>query len=176
MTTRTITRPEPLTQTTPTQSQTTAQAQFSKKFTLPPRPTSEIPQLPEYLDELSDAELMSLYGELMAWVSYAKAELVTAEIDEERQANNCRIIEAQILIGQWGDNAKGDTVTLAKARRDVDPRVIEQQEAHLTTRAYRKMVDSVFERCERSAQVLSRELSRRISVAPQERRQARYLP
>jgi len=173
MTTRTITRPEPLTQTTPTQSQsqTTAQAQFSKKFTLPPRPTSEIPQLPEYLDELSDAELMSLYGELMAWVSYAKAELVTAEIDEERQANNCRIIEAQILIGQWGDNAKGDTVTLAKA-----PRVIEQQEAHLTTRAYRKMVDSVFERCERSAQVLSRELSRRISVAPQERRQARYLP
>ena len=174
MTTRTITRPEPLTQTTPTQ--TTAQAQFSKKFTLPPRPTSEIPQLPEYLDELSDAELMSLYGELMAWVSYAKAELVTAEIDEERQANNCRIIEAQILIGQWGDNAKGDTVTLAKARRDVDSRVIEQQEAHLTTRAYRKMVDSVFERCERSAQVLSRELSRRISVAPQERRQARYNP
>ncbi|CAB4185442.1 hypothetical protein UFOVP1130_53 [uncultured Caudovirales phage] len=119
---------------------------------------------------------MSLYGELMAWVSYAKAELVTAEIDEERQANNCRIIEAQILIGQWGDNAKGDTVTLAKARRDVDPRVVEQQEAHLTTRAYRKMVDSVFERCERSAQVLSRELSRRISVAPQERRQHKFLP
>jgi hypothetical protein len=65
---------------------------------------------------------------------------------------------------------------LAKARRDVDPEVIQQQEEHLNSRAYRKMVDAVFERCERGAQVLSRELSRRISIAPQERRQARFNP
>lgn len=149
---------------------------FSRKFTLPPKPMGEVPQIPQYLDELSDAELMSLYGEFMAWVSYAKAELVNAEIAEERQANNCRVVEARVLIGQWSDSAKGDTVTLAKARRDVDSAVIAQQEEHLKSRAYRKMVEAVFERCERGAQVLSRELSRRISIAPQERRQGRFNP
>ena len=149
---------------------------FSRKFTLPPKPMGEVPQIPQYLDELSDAELMSLYGEFMAWVSYAKAELVNAEIAEERQANNCRVVEARVLIGQWSDSAKGDTVTLAKARRDVDGSVIAQQEEHLKSRAYRKMVEAVFERCERGAQVLSRELSRRISIAPQERRQGRFNP
>lgn len=171
MNTRAILTPEPL-----TQESDPVKAAFSKKFSFPPRPEGDLPAIPQYLDELSDAELMSMYGEFMAWVSYAKAELVTAEIAEERQANNCRVVEAQVLIGQWGESAKGDTVTLAKARRDVDSRVISQQEDHLNARAYRKMVESVFERCERGAQVLSRELSRRISIAPQERRQARFNP
>ena len=119
---------------------------------------------------------MSLYNEFMAWVSYAKADYVQAEIAEDRTANNLRIIEAQTMIGQWGEGAKGDTVTLAKARRDVDPAVVSAQEAHLQARAYRKLVESVFERCERGAQVLSRELSRRIGLAPQERRNARFNP
>jgi hypothetical protein len=119
---------------------------------------------------------MSLYGEYMSWMSYAKAELVQAEIDEERVANDLKIIEAEVLIGQWGATTKGDTVTLAKARRDVDPDVTAQQSKHLKARAYRKLVDSVFERCERGAQLLSRELSRRISMAPQERRNSKYNP
>ena len=76
---------------------------------------------------------------------------------------------------QWSGD-KNDTVTLAKARRDTDENVVSLQELHLNSRAYRKLVESVFERCERGAQILSRELSRRISVAPQERRLARYQP
>lgn len=149
---------------------------FLSKFSLPDRPQDEIPQLPDYLDEMSDAKLMGLYNKFMAWVIYAKAELVKAEIAEDRTANNLKITEAEIMIGQWGAGAKGDTVTLAKARRDVDPRVIQAQEEHLNARAYRKLVDSVFDRCERGAQVLSRELSRRIGLAPKEARQAKYLP
>lgn len=168
---RTVIRPEPQ-----TASEDEALTKFNKKFTMPAKPMGEVPPIPQYLDELSDAELMALYAEFMAWVSYAKAELVNAEIAEERQANNCRIVEAQVLIGQWGESAKGDTVTLAKARRDVDSTVIAQQEEHLTARAYRKMVEAVFERCERGAQVLSRELSRRISIAPQQARQHRFAP
>jgi hypothetical protein len=119
---------------------------------------------------------MSLYNQFMAWVIYAKSELVQAEIAEDRTANNLKIIEAETMINQWGANAKGDTVTAAKARRDIDPQVVSAQEAHLNTRAYRKLVDSVYDRCERGAQVLSRELSRRIGLAPKEMRQAKYLP
>jgi hypothetical protein len=125
---------------------------------------------------LSDNKLMSLYNEFMGWVSYAKADYVQAEIAEDRTAHNLKITEARTMIDQWSEKTKGDTVTLAKARRDIDPEVVAMQEAHLQARAYRKLVESVFERCERGAQVLSRELSRRIGLAPKERRQAQYLP
>lgn len=147
---------------------------FLNKFPLPDKPGSDFPELPLFLDEMPDSSLMELYSRFMAWGSYAKAELVQAEIAEERAANYCKLTEAETLIGQWGEGTKGDTVTLAKARRDVDPKVVEQQESHLEARAYRKLVDSVFERCERGAQVLSRELSRRIAMAPQERKQQYY--
>ena len=59
---------------------------------------------------------------------------------------------------------------MAKARRDVDPEVGDRRDKHHEARAYRKMVDTVFDRCERNANVLSRELSRRISLTPVERR------
>lgn len=154
----------------------TAMDDFSLKFQFPSRPGGQIPDLPFNLDEMGDADLMSLYAEFMTWLSYSKAELVKAEIEEERQANNCRVLEAEILIGQWSDSAKGDTVTLAKARRDANPEVVHQQSLHLNARAYRKLVESVFDRCERGAQLMSRELSRRIGLAPKESRSARYLP
>lgn len=146
-----------------------------EKFNLPDRPRGAVPDIPSNLDELSDSDLMDKYSEFMAWLSYSKTELVMAEIDEERCANNLRLVEAQTLIGQWSGE-KGDTVTLAKARRDANIQVLETQDKHLGARAYRKLVESVFERCERGTQILSRELSRRISTAPQDRRLHRYQP
>lgn len=148
--------------------------EFFNKFSLPDRPLGDLPELPPYLDDMPDGDLMELYREFIAWGSYAKAELVQAEIIEERSATYQKFAEAKVLINQWGEGAKGDTVTLAKARRDVDPDVVQASDKYLEARALRKLTESVFERCERSAQVLSRELSRRISMAPQERRQARY--
>lgn len=147
---------------------------FLSKFPLADKPASIFPELPAFLDEMPDPELMELYTQFMSWGSYAKSELVMAEIAEERAATDLKLMEARTLIGQWGDGAKGDTVTLAKARRDVDTDVVDAQDAHLEARAFRKLTESVFERCERGAQVISRELSRRISLAPSERRQGRY--
>lgn len=118
---------------------------------------------------------MESYTLFMSWMSYSKAELVMAEIAEERAANDLKLTESMTLIGQWDEKTKGDTVTLAKARRDVSPEVVRAQETYSERRAYRKLVESVFERCERGAQLLSRELSRRISLAPQERRQGKYV-
>lgn len=110
----------------------------------------------------------------MAWVSYSKAQLVVAEIEEEKAASDIKIAEASELIGQWDAESKGDRVTIAKARRDIAPMVVDKQNAHLQARAYRKLVESVFDRCERGAQVLSRELSRRIGMAPKERASHRF--
>lgn len=147
---------------------------FLEKFSLPDRPHGNVPDIPPFLDEVPDNQLMEFYTLFMSWVSFAKADMVIAEIDEERAANDLKLLEAKTLISQWGDKEKGDTVTLAKARRDTNPEVVEAQRIYSEKRAYRKLVESVFERCERGAQVISRELSRRISLAPQERRQGRY--
>ena len=145
-------------------------ARFDLKFTLPERPGSDMPTLPLELDDLTDASLMSVYSETVAWVNYAKAELAKAEILEEGALSALRQTEAEALLDQWDSVNKGDRVTMAKARRDIDPLVVEHHHRHLQARAYRKMVDTVFDRGERNANVLSRELSRRISVAPTERR------
>ncbi len=67
-----------------------------------------------------------------------------------------------------------DRVTIAKARRDIDSRVTSQQDEHRQARAYRKLVESVFDRCERGAQLLSRELSRRIGLHSKETRGSRF--
>jgi hypothetical protein len=149
---------------------------FLYKFSFPDRPGDGVPDLPVHLDDLDDADLMDTYREFMAWVSYAKAELVQAEVAEEREANFCRILESKVLIEQWGVEAKGDRVTIAKARRDIDPRVTAQQEEHRKARAYRKMVESVFDRCERGSQLLSRELTRRVSAFPRTSRNERFSP
>lgn len=149
---------------------------FNSKFSLPGRPGEVVPDLPRHLDDLDDADLMDTYSEFMSWVSYAKAEMVTAEIAEEREANFLRVLEAKVLIEQWGAEAKGDRVTIAKARRDIDSRVVAQQDLHRQARAYRKLVESVFDRCERGAQLLSRELSRRIGLHSKESRGGRYAP
>lgn len=147
---------------------------FQSKFDMPPRPAEKVPLLPESLDGLSNSALMDSYSEFMSWVSYAKSELVVAEIAEEKCANDVRVAESMALINQWGSDIKGDRVTIAKARRDIDPKVQEKTQKHLEARAYRKLVESLFERCERSSQVLSRELSRRIGLAPKERSNHRF--
>lgn len=160
--------------TSPLAPKTPIMGNFLEKFSLPDRPEGNVPDIPLFLDEMPDFKLMETYTLFMSWVSFAKADMVLAEIEEERAANDLRLIEAETLIMQWSDKEKGDTVTLAKARRDTEPRVVDAQRLYSEKRAYRKLVESVFERCERGAQVISRELSRRISLAPQERRQARY--
>ena len=129
-----------------------------------------MPGLPEQIDVLSDGELMSLYSEAVAWVNYAKSELVQAEIIEENALALLKQTEAMALLSQWESADQGETVTMAKARRDADPKVIECQSRHSEARAYRKLVYKVFERCDRVSTVLSRELSRRISLAPTDRR------
>ena len=150
--------------------------QFADQFGLPDRPGDQIPGVPTNIDTLSDSSLMRLYAEMVSWLSYAQAELVKADIDEDFWATSLKLAEARTLIDQWGDGSKGDTVTLAKARRDVDPQVVDATQKHLNARAYRKLVGTLYERCERGAQIIFRELSRRIAHAPSEHRQQRFIP
>lgn len=147
---------------------------FQKNFPLPEKPKGTLPELPRNISDIGDSDLMELYTDFMAWLIYAKAQLVQAEISEERERNILEYLQSSILIEQWGNKTNGDLVTVAKAKRDIDPKIQDQSEIYTQKRAYRKLVETVFDRCERGAQVVSRELSRRIGMSGKELRQHRY--
>lgn len=149
---------------------------FHEHFSLPSRPGNEIPEIPFNLDDLTDSQLMQCYAEYTAWLNYAKAQLVLAEIAEESASNDLDFAKASTLINQWDSKTKGELVTIAKAKSSVSEVVLNAQNAYTKARAYRKLVDTVFDRCERGSHLLSRELSRRISVAPHEKKLYKYIP
>ena len=144
-------------------------SKFNLKFSLPERPGTSMPEIPNDLEDMTDGNLMYLYTEVVSWVNYSKAELSKAEISEEESLATLKHIETVILL-QYGETNKSERVTMAKARRDVHPEVMDKRVTYQQARAYRKLVSTVFDRGERNTSVLSRELSRRISVAPNERR------
>jgi hypothetical protein len=143
------------------------------KFNLPERPDDEIPDLPIQPDALSDTDLMETYSRFVAWADYAHAELVKAELDEEEAQFKLSSIEA-IVMSEL-PTAKGERVTAMKAKRDADDRVQQAMLDHHQARVYRKLVQTVYDRCERDSNFMSRELSRRIAKNPRDRSQ-RFSP
>lgn len=149
---------------------------FHQHFSLPTKPGNEIPDIPFNLDDLTDSELMKYYAQYTAWLNYAKSQLVLAEIAEESFSNDLDFAKATTLINQWDTKIKGELVTIAKAKSSVSETVVSAQNAYTKARAYRKLVDTVFDRCERGSHLLSRELSRRISIVPHEKKLYKYIP
>lgn len=146
---------------------------FFRKFSLPDRPDDEIPDLPTQPDDLSDSDLMEMYSKFVAWADYAHAELVQAELAEEEAQFKLSSIEAIVLADL--PSAKGERVTEKKAKRDADERVQQALFDHHQARVYRKLVQTVYDRCERDSNFMSRELSRRIAKNPRDRSQ-RFSP
>lgn len=107
---------------------------------------------------------MKLYSEFVAWASYAKAQLVLAELDVQYEEDRLDTISARKILQSVSPETKGDTVTLRKASRDCDPEYIQQKFNLRKAEATKKLTESIFDRCERSISLLSRELSRRISL------------
>ena len=140
------------------------EVEFEKKFSLPTQPSSVIPDIPLTLDDLTDSQLMETYAEFVSWQSYTKGVLVSAEIEEDRLSRVVNLMEVKALIDQWEKRTKGDQVTITKARRDASPLVQEAVEEYQAARAYRKLVEVMYDKCDKGATVLSRELSRRIGL------------
>jgi hypothetical protein len=80
------------------------------------------------------------------------------------------------LLDQYDPSVKGELATVMKARRDSDPEILSQKDKHREFRMYRKLVETVFDKCERNANLLSRELSRRIGMSNTTSKHNRYMP
>jgi hypothetical protein len=118
---------------------------------------------------------MTLFMQFTAWTNYAAMALAEAEVEEAQAESRMGFEEAQSMVALWtGD--KTDRVTIARAQRNLNPKVQRAVQELLTAKATRKMTAVMFTNCERCAQLVSRELSRRIGRNDGERRAMRWSP
>jgi hypothetical protein len=114
---------------------------------------------------------MERFREFVAWQNYAAEMLVKAEVAEHEAEARLHYVEAQALMKDW--DGKG-TVKARKAEIADDQEVEAASAERLAKYAERKYTKMIYDNCERSASLLSRELSRRIGREGAERRNARW--
>jgi hypothetical protein len=116
---------------------------------------------------------MILFSEFVAWQNFAATRLAEAEVEEEGADRDVRRIDAENLV--LADPAVG-TVKKTMAAVRLEDRVQRANDTQLQAYAKRKMTRVVFDNCERCANLISRELSRRTAINPTERRNSRWNP
>lgn len=117
----------------------------------------------------------------MAWADFSASQLGFAEVDES--AAKAMLDEKRdiLLIRRMPTSEalrkREDTMTRVKTEVDTEPEVIDLQQRHLNAYALRKLLNVTFERYDRDASLLSRELTRRTGGQdPKQRRASRWAP
>jgi hypothetical protein len=120
------------------------------------------PELPADITELGDEELMLLYTQFSAYSDFVNTQLACAIMDEKEAEQTAEYEESMAMLRQQSTNSK-TTVTVMKAMVDSDPDIRFLKQDKLNKYAYRKMLETMANNCERSSAVCSRELTRRTS-------------
>jgi hypothetical protein len=121
---------------------------------------------------INDERLMQLFSEYVQWQNFAATEAALAEVEEEKAEAAVRRIEAEGLI-LAPSNAK---VTDTKAAINTTVVMKEARDRVLDAYARRKLTVVMRDNCERTAALLSRELTRRVGGGDLNRRQMRWQP
>jgi hypothetical protein len=116
---------------------------------------------------------MELFVQFTGWQNYAAVQFAEAEVAEERADARVRLLEATGMVRAFGGKVK---VTEVRAEIALDPEVMAAKDEALAAYAKRKLTKVIYDNCERSVFVVSRELSRRIGQAGSERRIGRWAP
>jgi hypothetical protein len=135
-------------------------------------PAGDVPEIPIDLTSLGDHELMSYFATMVSWQNYLATQLVEAEVAEHRAEGALRY-EQDIAMMNMPTNGK---VTAAKAALAKNEQVQQAKDVVIATYATRKATSVAFANCERTANLISRELSRRIATDPTNRRDNRWNP
>jgi hypothetical protein len=141
-------------------------------FARPGIPGPQAPMVPMDLGELTADEMMNLFAEFSAWAGYAAVKVAEAEAAEEDVEGDLKVAEARFIINEMEVGGE-EKVTVARSRRDSDPEVIRLRKELRRRRAVRKLLTTYFTNYERSAAVLSRELTRRTGLFPSEQRSSK---
>ena len=140
----------------------------------------EFPELPEDLTTLSEQELMRQFRRFVVWQNYAAAQLALLEVDEEarkaltQEEEALSYLESSEEVFKSDLNSRAPVGTLIKAQRDADEEVRRQRDEQRVVYAKRKLVESIYESLDRSARLISRELTRRTESSSVESRSSRW--
>lgn len=116
---------------------------------------------------------MQLFSEFVQWQNFAATEFAVAEVEEEQAEANVRRLTAEGFVLNFGGSSK---VTETRAAIDASPEMTKARDRVLAAYAKRKMTGVMYSNCERTAALLSRELTRRVGREPVTGRQARWSP
>ena len=114
---------------------------------------------------------MDLFATLVAWQNYVDQSTVDLEQVEAMKANALKVAEAFAMA-----RSGAKQVAQQKAEMLSDPLVQERSTEYLTAKSNRKALGIQKEALERTTNLVSRELSRRIGRGPTESRNARFKP
>jgi hypothetical protein len=118
------------------------------------------PHLPEDITAIDERELMNLYTQFSAYTDFINTQLSCAIIDEKETERLIDVMTASKTV-QMSTGKASDKVTIIKAQISSDPDMIALENQFLARYAYRKMMETISNNCERSTAVCSRELTRR---------------
>lgn len=110
---------------------------------------------------------MGKFREQIEWLNYLTSLLVEAESDEADAEADLKLLEAHHMLS-------ADKLWAARAARDADPEYVTAKNTYRAARARRKALQMAGEARERSANFLSRELSRRVGREPVNRRDGKW--
>lgn len=133
-----------------------------------PKPEGKPPRVPMTVGDLTPDQLMEMFAAYTAWFEYASLQVGAAEALEDDIEDDLNLAKARYMIVET--EAGTDKVTVARARRDTDPKVIELQKQWRKARAVRKSLQTYLTNYEKTAAMLSRELTRRTSLGMYEGR------
>lgn len=130
----------------------------------PDEPEFEIPRLPYDLGDQADSELMILFNEFTIWTNFIAVQVTKAAVEEDDAEADLDVEEAKFIILNVEPGQVG--IQRANKERRVDATVNVLRNRVLEKKALRKMTETLFNNMERSTFAVSRELSRRIGMAP----------
>lgn len=144
-----------------------------------PQPDGASPVLPPDPTALDDSQLMVAFTNFMGWVDFSATQLGFAEVDERMFDAMLEKRRDLLLLRSMPSSEalrkREDTMTRVKAEVDTHAEMVELQQQHAEAYARRKLLTTVYERYDRDAFVLSREITRRGGGQdPKLRRQSRW--
>jgi hypothetical protein len=110
------------------------------------------------------------FSKQLAWQNFFATKVAAAEIEEAEAESVLKSKEATVML------LCGKKVTEARAARDIDPEVSEARGLYLQYHARRKLLQVTMENRERCANLISRELTRRVGREGNQRRNDRWNP
>lgn len=133
--------------------------------------------MPFNLSDLSDDELMNLFSKLVRWTNHIGAQLGLQEISERYSKSAYELAYAQCFEAIMATKRKVEgNITVVRNQTLQTPAVRALQEESDQIYARRKILGLMYENLERDGNLVSRELTRRTSREPKERRSDSYRP